>query len=236
MARLPRLVVPGLAHHVVQRAHSAQPPFVDDADRRDYLAALDEAARARGVALLAYTLLADGVHLLLVPPDPGALGAAMQALGRRYVAGFRRRHGGSGTLWDGRFRAGVCEPGAHTLDVLRLIDTLAVRRGLAPSPEMSPWSSAPHRLGRVRDRLLAEPAEVWALGNTPFEREAAYGRLLARGLDAAVEQRLERAARQGWAVGSDAFLASLAESAGRPVQPRRRGRPRHAIERPTPGG
>jgi putative transposase len=236
MARLPRLVVPGLAHHVVQRSHSGRPPFADDADRREYLDALEEATRARGVAVLAYALLDDEVHLLLVPPDPGALAAAMQAIGRRYVAAFRRRHGGSGTLWDGRFRAGVVEPGPRTLDVLRLIDTLPVRRGLAASPEAAVWSSAPHRLGRVRDRRLAEPAEVWALGNTPFEREAAYGRLLARGLDAALEQRLEHAARHGWAVGSEAFLAGLAQSAGRAVRPRGRGRPRRSAGRAAPAG
>lgn len=230
MARQPRLVVAGLAHHVVQRGHSGQPPFADDADRREYLAALDEACRARGVAVLAYALLADEVHLLLVPPDAGALAGAMQALGRRYVAAFRRRHGGSGTLWDGRFRAGVVEPGPRTLDVLRLIDALPVRRGLAASPESAAWSSAPHRLGQVRDRLLAEPPEVWTLGNTPFEREAAYRRLLERGLDPAFEQRLEHAARHGWAVGSDAFLAGLAERAGRAVRPRHRGRPRRGAE------
>lgn len=236
MARLPRLVVPGLAHHVVQRGHSGRPPFADDADRREYLGALEEATRARGVAVLAYALLADEVHLLLVPPDPGALGAAMQAIGRRYVAAFRRRHGGSGTLWDGRFRAGVVEPGPRTLDVLRLIDALPVRRGLAASAEAAAWSSAPHRLGRLRDRLLADPAEVWALGNTPFEREAAYGRLLERGLDPAVEQRLEHAARHGWAVGSEAFLAGLAETAGRAVRPRGRGRPRRDAGRAATAG
>ena len=66
------------------------------------------------VALHAYALLDDAVQLLLRPPSDAALSRMMQALGRRYVAAFNRRHGRSGTLWDGRFRAGVVQPGrAH---------------------------------------------------------------------------------------------------------------------------
>lgn len=229
MARLPRLVVPGLAHHVMQRGHSGQAVFVDAEDRRAYLATLDDAARAQGVEVLAYALLDTEVHLLLRPDKAESLAATMQAQGRRYVAAYRRRHGGSGTLWDGRFRAGVVEPGPPTLDVLRLIDGLPVRRGLATSPQAALWASAPHRLGAARDRLLTDPAEYWSLGNTPFDREAAYRALLAQGLDPAVEQRLEHAARHGWAVGSPEFLQRLAAEVGRVVRPRPRGRPVRSI-------
>lgn len=223
MARLPRLVVPGLAHHVVQRGHSGQPVFADAQDRQAYLDALEGAARSQGMEVLAYALLDSEVHLLLRPASAGALAAVMQALGRRYVAAYRRRHGGSGTLWDGRFRAGVVEAGPSTLDVLRLIDALPARRGGAASPQAG--SSAPHRLGGAHDRRLTDPPEYWALGNTPFDREAAYRALLTQGLDPAVERRLQHAARHGWAIGSAAFLKRLAANAGRPVQPRARGRP-----------
>jgi putative transposase len=217
MARLPRLVVPGQAHHLVQRGHNAQPVFIDDEDRRQYLAALRDALRAHAVVLHAYALLDDAVQLLLRPPSEAALSRMVQAVGRRYVAGFNRRHGRSGTIWEGRFRAGVVQQGEPTLQSLRMIDALSSH---------GRWSSAPHRLGLTRDALVSDPPEYWRLGNTPFEREAAYAALLAQGLDEAVVRRIEHAAANGWALGSPQFLAEMARQSGRPVRPRPRGRPR----------
>ena len=232
MARLPRLVVPGCAHLLTQRALRGQPLFVDDLDRQQYLGALNDAMRSQSVLLHAYALLDDAVLLLLRPPSEAALSRSVQALGRRYVAAFNRRHGRSGTIWDGRFRAGVVQDGAALLQALLLVDSAASRRALASSASASAWTSAPHRLGSVRDPLVVDPPEYWRLGNTPFEREAAYGRLLAQGLDAATLQRIEHAAANGWAIGSPQFLAEIAQRAGRPVRPRARGRP----PRSAPGG
>jgi len=220
-------VLSGHAHHVVQRGHNLQAVFSDEEDRQQYLAALREAARAHGVAVHAYALLDNQVQLLLTPPTEAALGRMMQALGRRYVAAFNRRHARSGTLWEGRFRAAVVQAGTHTLQSLRLIDALVARSGVAALALGGAASSAPHRLGLRRDPLLTDPPEFWQLGNTPFEREAAYGRLLEQGLDAAVQRRIEHAAGHGWAIGSEPFLAQVAQALGRAVRPRARGRPPH---------
>ena len=226
MARLPRLVVAGQAHHVLQRGHNAQPVFVDDEDRRLYLHALQEAARAQTVQVHAWALLGHEVQLLLRPGTEAALSRTMQAVGRRYGAAFNRRHGRSGTLWEGRFRAGVVQAGTHLLQCMLLIDALPARHGLAASPQASRWSSAPHRLGMRRDPLVTDPAEFWHLGNTPFEREAAYAALLAQGLDEATVRHIEHAAANGWALGAPQFLAEVAAQLGRAVRPRARGRPR----------
>lgn len=209
MARLPRLTVPGLAHHVIQPALGARPPFIDEIDRSDYLAALLEAAATHRVALHAYALAADGVQLLATPADGAGLGLTMQSLGRRYVSAYNRRHGGAGTLWAGRFRCSAIEPGAHELAALLLIDGLDA------------VTSADLRTGARRDPRVVDPPAYWALGNTPFDREAAYRRLLAQGVSAAEAQLLRRAAWGGWAVGR----VDAATSDGRPLQPRPRGRP-----------
>lgn len=226
MARLPRLVVAGQAHHVLQRGHNAQPVFVDDEDRRLYLHALQEAARAQMVQVHAWALLGHEVQLLLRPGTEAALSRTMQAVGRRYGAAFNRRHGRSGTLWEGRFRAGVVQAGTYLLQCMLLIDALPARHGLVVSPQASRWSSAPHRLGLRRDPLVTDPAEFWRLGNTPFEREAAYAALLAQGLDEAAVRHIEHAAANGWALGTPQFLAEVAAQLGRAVRPRARGRPR----------
>ena len=98
MARLPRLAVAGLPHLVALYGHNGQAVFVDDEDRRLFLAALRESALLQRVAVQAYVLLDDHVHLLLTPATAGALGALMQGLGRRYGAAFNRRHGRSEAL------------------------------------------------------------------------------------------------------------------------------------------
>jgi len=213
MSRLPRLVIPQRAHYVIQRGHSGQSVFTDDEDRRAFLAALREAAAAQRLAVHAYALLDNEVHLLATPPDRTALGRAVQALGRRYVSAYNRRHGRSGTLWDGRFRCAVVEPGAWQLAALTLIDGL-------PGT-----TSAAHRAGGGPLGFVTDPSEFWQLGNTPFEREAAYRRLLALGVAPAQAAALREAALGGWAVGSAPFLAQLAGQTGRPLRPRPRGRP-----------
>lgn len=225
MARQPRLALGGQAHLVSLYGHSGQAVFADDEDRRQFLAALREAALQHGVAVHAYVLLDDHVHLLLTPATDGALGALMQGLGRRYGAAFNRRHGRRGTLWAGRFRAAVVQAGTPLLEALLFVDHHAVRAGRVEAAGEDPWSSARQHLGLGRDLVLSACAAWWALGNTPFEREAAYGRLLAEGLPAATAARVAAAARSGRPLGDAAFLAALAQGSGRPVQPRPRGRP-----------
>jgi putative transposase len=219
MARLPRLVLAGHAHCIVQRGHSGQQVFIDDQDRTAYLHALHEAAATEKVQVHAWALLASESLLLATPGQAPALGRMVQALGRRYVSAYNRRHGRSGTLWDGRFRCAVVEPGAMRLAALRWIDGQSLETGV---------TTAVQRLGAARENWLVDPPEVWLLGNTPFEREAAYAALLAEGLPGAVSELLRCAAWGGWAAGTADFAAKVAQAAARPARPRPRGRPSRA--------
>ena len=225
MARLPRLALAGQAHLVALYGHSGQPVFLDDDDRHQFLAALRESALQQAVAVHAYVLLDTHVHLLLTPGTAPALGALMQGLGRRYVAGFNRRHGRQGTLWAGRFRATVVQAGAAVLDAMLVIDHPPVRTGAVLAAQDQAWSSARQHLGLLRDNLITEAGAWWSLGNTPFEREAAYRRLLDDGLPITRAAQLADAGRKGWPVGDSQFLTDLAQQTTRPVLPRPRGRP-----------
>ena len=225
MARLPRLAVAGQPHLVLLRGLEHQAIVRDDVDRRACLAALSEATLLHHVALHAYLLMDDRLRLLVTPPATGSLGLAVQDFGRRYVGSFNRRHGRRGTLWDGRFRATVVQPGALALQAMLFVDTEAVRAGLVDAAAQHRWSSAAHHLGRHRDPLVSTLADYWQLGNTPFERESAYARRLSEGLSEGDATRFADACCKGWAVGDVAYLARLAEAVRRPVLPRPRGRP-----------
>ena len=220
MARLPRLVVPGEAHYLILRAHGglgAAGLCADAADRSACLAALQEAAAAEQVQIHAYALLPTELQLLATPAQALGLSRLVQGLGRRYGGAYNRRHGRRGTLWDGRYRCAVVEPGTTRLNTLRLIDGLSAEPGV---------TSAEHHAGGTRSALLRDLPEIWALGNTPFEREAMLRTLLAQELPAAVAQGLRLSALGGWAAGSAAFATEVAVACARPARPRARGRPR----------
>ena len=226
MARMPRLAVAGQPHLIVQRVGAAQAAFVDDTDRRAYLDALQALASDGPVALHAYALLDDAVLLLATPRDGADLGRFMQRLNRRYVPAFHARHGGRGALWSGRFQAAALDPERYLLSCTLLIEQAPVRAGVAAAATDWPWSSAGHHVGRSAMPGIREHEAWWRLGNTPFEREARHETELQRTLRDTQVAELLGAARGGWPLGSDEFVAAVAEVARRPAQPLARGRPR----------
>jgi putative transposase len=216
MARLPRLSVGGVPHLLVQRGHNLQPVVRDAEDRSLFLSLLGEVAAAHGVAIHAYALLEQEVRLLLTPPGPTALSRMMQAFGRRYGGSFNRRHGRTGSLWEGRFRATVLEPERHLLSSMRWLEE-SEGEGIV--------SSRTHHLGEKVDPIVSDHSHFWSLGNTPFEREVAYRQLLASPLPAAEVQGLIAAVTKGWPLGSESFVAALARMTVRRLTPLPRGRP-----------
>ena len=226
MARLPRLSAGGLPHLVEQRGHNGQAIFLNGADRAAYRAGLLMAAADSGVVLHAYCLDAERVLLLATPRDSNGLSRLMQRVGRRYTGEFNRRHGRSGTVWSGRFRATVLQPENCFMAAMCHVESDAALAGDGQAAEADRISSVAHHLGLGADPLVTDHALFWALGNTPFERNAAYGLLVMQPLQPAGRRRFDDAVRKGWALGSDSFLAGLAASTSRRVRPLTAGRPR----------
>ena len=227
MARLPRLALAGELHHVLLRGHPAQAVFADPVDRDAFVEMLKLALPHVGVALHAYVLVPGEAHFLATPAQAESLGRLMQSLGRRFGAGFNRRHARQGAVWDGRFRCSVIEAARHLVEATVMLETLPVQAGLVARAQDWRWSSAPHHLGQVRDGLITEHPLHWALGNTPFDRERAHANLLERNVESAAAGRLDLAVRRSLVLGSEAFVSRVAAVTGRPLAPRARGRPRN---------
>lgn len=226
MARLPRLAAPGHVHHVLQRGNNRQPLFIDAQDCEAYQHALGVLLAVHGVALHAYVLMPNHVHLLVTPAERHSLSGLMQGLGRRYSGWFNPRHNRSGALFEGRFRSTVIESEHYLLPCVRYVEMNPLRAGLVPDLSAYRWSSYPHHVGLGSDPLITEHPLVWALGNTPFERQAAYRAYVDQGAPAQELEAIRAAVHQGWALGSPAFLAELAETTRRRTSPRRPGRPK----------
>lgn len=228
MARLPRLTLAGHLHHVIQRGNNRQPIFGDSEDFELMLTLLADNAQKYAVAVHAYVLMGNHFHLLATPSTADGLPQMMQAVGRRYVQHFNRRHARTGTLWEGRYRSTVLEPERYLLPCMVYLDLNPVRESLVAQPADYAWSSHAHWLGRRTDRLLTPHALYWALGNTPFAREAAYAALVHAGVGTQEQAALTQSVLSGWALGSPEFVDELQQRTPRRVTRGRAGRPRSA--------
>ncbi len=228
MARLPRLTLAGLPHHILQRGHNLSPIAADPADFDTLRRLLAEQALEAGVDLHAYVLMDNHFHLLATPRQDGGLARMMQGLGRRYVRYFNQRHGRSGTLWEGRYRCAVLQAESWLLPCMAYLDLNPVRSGKVERPQDWAWSSHGHYVGAVVEKMVSPHSLVWALGNTPFAREQGYAQAVERGVTVAQQQALVDSAVHGWALGDEVFLAGLQKqtprrlSRGKPGRPRRR--------------
>jgi putative transposase len=225
MARQPRLTVAGFPHHVIQRGNDRQAIVRDDADRERLLALLTEQAGIFKVAVHAYVIMDNHLHLLATPETDDGLPKFMQAVGRSYVRYFNSRHGRTGTLWEGRYRSNVIDSERYLLACMAYIDLNPVRAAMVAQPADFKWSSHRHCIGQVNDKLVTPHALFWGLGNTPFAREAAYNAQIQSGLSDLQRDQLTRSALSGWALGSPGFINELKHLTPRRLVPGKAGRP-----------
>lgn len=233
MARLPRLVVPHQPHHVIQQGIDGKSIFREESDYSVFLGWLRDASRQFKVAIHAYALLPNQVDLLVTPSEAVGLGRLMQWIGRHYVPYFNRKYGRSGTLWQGRYKATVIDAEPYFMMCSRFIELAPVRSNIVINPDEYPWSSYAHHAGIKQDPVLSDHPVYWALGNTPFDREAAYKALLEQALTAEEERMIKEATLKGWALGSEKFKTSLAKSVNRRISPVKRGRPSKQVVLPA---
>lgn len=226
MARIPRVDLPGIAQHIVQRGNDRHACFADDADFQHYRQELGEAALKHDCAVHAYVLMTNHVHLLVTPYAPGASSRMMQAIGRRYVGGFNARYARTGTLWEGRFKSALVDSERYVLACYRYIELNPVRAGMVAHPGDYRWSSHGRNANGLHDpRITPHPAYV-ALGATDSERLPAYRCLFHTALPTRDVDDLRLATRQQKTWGSERFQRQIEALANRELAIRPRGRPK----------
>ncbi|KKN50990.1 hypothetical protein LCGC14_0627190 [marine sediment metagenome] len=103
MARLPRLVLVGQAHHVIIHGNNREPIFIADEDYKFYLEKLRLACEKHQCDVHAYVLMTNYVHLLITPHKEDGIAKVMQMAGRYYVQYFNYCYRQTGTLWEDRY-------------------------------------------------------------------------------------------------------------------------------------
>jgi putative transposase len=216
MARLARVVIPGLPHHVTQRGNRREAVFFGDDDYGVYLDLIGQAARRAGTEVWAYCLMPNHVHFIMAPAHQGGLRAAFAEAHRRYTGRINARLRQTGHLWQGRFGSVVMDE-RHLLAAARYVAMNPVAAGLVAAPQDWPWSSVRAHLSGRDDGLVTTAPLLRRVGDF-----AAFlgGEGEGEGIAAEV---FERASGVGRPLGAAAWQAEIERLAGRSLAPRKRG-------------
>ena len=215
MARIARLVVPGIPHHVTQRGNRRETTFFGEADYRLYRELLATSAAKAGVEVWAYCLMPNHVHVIVTPRDVDGLRRTFGDLHRRYTGQINARNRWTGHLWQARF-ASVAMDEAHLRAAIRYVSLNPVRARLVARPEDWPWSSVGAHLQGADDALVRVAPVLQRVGPfdaflaAAFEAEAAFAPLRA-------------AETTGRPLGAAEWIRALEAEYGRPLAPRKRG-------------
>ena len=230
MPRSLRLILPGVAVHIIQRGNNRVACFRWDSDYLVYLAHLRQLSDKYGCAVHAYRLMTNHVHLLMTPSAAEACTGLMRDLGQRYVQYFNRAHERTGTLWEGRFRSCIAEAARYVLACHRYIEHNPVRAGMVDHPSGYFWSSYAVNSGMRSDPFLRPHPDVEALGVGLNNRHAAYRGLFDEHLDPVLLKSIRDATNAGYPLASDAFKANVLEPLGWKME---RGKPGPRAMSPT---
>ena len=224
MARQARIVIPGQAMHVLVRGNNRETLFHEPSDYAAYLDWLRTAAAQFSVAVHAYALMPNHVHLLLSPKESESLAKLMQSLGRRYAQFFNQKHGRTGTIWEGRYRSSLIDPD-FLLRCQRYIELNPVRSGLESRPTDCPWTSYASHVGGKAEPWLQDHPRFWGLGNTPFERQMAWANWVKEGGSYSEDRAITEALLRSKPWVSPEYAKTLFKSNLEAMQIRPRGRP-----------
>lgn len=223
MPRHARLRVAGVPFHVIQRGHNRGSCFFSEADRSKYLDELKRQAGCRGVAVHAYVLMTNHVHLLMTAPDADGIPQLMKLLGQRYVHYVNRTQRRTGTLWEGRYRSCLVDTDGYLLTCHRYIELNPVRAAMVGHPGQYRWSSYRANALGERDPLLSPHPIMESLGRDPAERQAGYRDLFRNELTPQVLEQIRVSTNGGFALGNERFQRELADRLLRRVVRKPRG-------------
>jgi len=213
MARIPRVVLPGIPHHVTQRGNRRQEVFFSPQDYQTYLDFIAEGCAEAQTHCWAYCLMPNHVHLILVPPDADGLRKTLSEAHRKYTRMINLRNQWRGHLWQERFHSFPMDE-QHLYAAVRYVELNPVRAGLVVSAENWPWSST-HAHISGDNNLLVDVSPM-------IERVGDWCSYLEQTDEVINVDTLRKHSRTGRPLGDEAFIQNAETIAGRAL---RSGRP-----------
>jgi len=215
MARIPRLVLPGVPHHVTQRGNRREKVFFQDSDYDLYLDLLAEAAQHARAQIWSYCLMPNHVHVIIVPGDEDGLRRTFGETHRRYTGYINARMRVTGHLWQGRYGS-VAMDEEHLYVALRYVALNPVRARLVKRAAQWKWSST-QALIEGKDDGVVTVAPV-------LERVPDFAAFLDEAFDEDFTYAaLRKAERIGRPIGSKQWIEDIEAKTGRVLAAQKRG-------------
>lgn len=231
MSNSRRFHLPSIPQHIVQRGNNRQACFLVEEDYTEYVGRLAAAARKFGVAIHAYALMSNHVHLLASPSSAGGIAKMMQAVGGGYVRCFNTRHHRTGTLWDGRYFSSLVGGDSYFWNCHRYIELNPVRAGMVGRPGDYRWSSHARNAHGRPDPLVSPHPAYMALGSSGDAAQRAYRQFFETMLPEETIEEIRRQLHRERAFGDEEFLARIESRTQRSPRVQRAGRRISKVEK-----
>ena len=218
MARLTRIVMPGVPHHIVQRGNRRQDVFFGDSDKDCYIEFISRACEGHGVDIWSWCVMSNHVHFIAVPEKEDSLAKCFSEAHVRYTRMINSREKWKGHLWQGRFGSSPLDE-KYLLAAVRYVERNPVRAGMVLLPWEYKYSSALYHVGEKRsdpliknDQVLQDLIDDWRtyLHNGDSEDDLT---------------RIRKEESGGRPIGSESFIEKLEKELNRSFNRKAAGRP-----------
>jgi len=219
MPRIARIVAVGLPHHITQRGNYKQNVFLDDKDRKQYLAWIQEYSQKYDLSILAYCLMQNHVHFIAVPDRENSLAKTFNSTHMRYSQYFNKKTQATGHLWQGRFYSCVLDE-PHLMAAAKYIERNPVRARVVKKPWEWKWSSALAHTNK--ERSLIRLKDLLNIIDMSYKSWSQYIDTNEGEKDS---DNIRKHTLTGRPLGSRVFIEKLEKQFGRRLLALPRGRP-----------
>lgn len=226
MARRPRVLLPDIPLHIIQRGNNRSACFYSDEDYIFYIDTLAMLAEFYGCKVHALCLMTNHVHLLLTPTCCAGAGLLMKGLGQRYVQYVNRTYQRTGTLWEGRFRSCLVQQENYVLACYRYIEMNPVRAGMVIHPGDYRWTSYRANAQGELSGFISPHAAYSELGSRSAQRAEAYRSLFNDRLSPGLIEQIRSSTNGNYVLGDQKFASEIAHALGKRVSQGVSGRPK----------
>ena len=215
MARMARIVIPNIPHHITQRGNRSQKVFFSGKDKTAYLNLLHKHAQDAGLTFWAYCLMDNHVHLIAVPEKEDSLAKGIGDTHKYYTRMVNFRENWRGYLWQGRFSSFPLDE-KYLYAAIRYVERNPVRAGIVKRPEDYEFSSAKAHVYKTNDLLLSD--------NFVIEEIKDWKEYLAEDDKDQDVKLFKKHTRVGRPLGQEGFIEKLEKMTGRTLKPQKAGR------------
>ena len=221
MPRIARIVATGFPHHITQRGNYRQNIFVDDTDREKYLSFLEIESKRYDLSVLAYCLMPNHVHCIVIPKNEDTMGNVFKYVNMKYSQYYNKKLGAGGHLFQGRFFSSVMDE-SYLLAGVRYIERNPVRAKIARKPTEFKWSSARiHASIDSNDNL-----NVMNLFKYITQTPKAWKEYIEEPDNHKELKDIREGTRRGRPIGDSGFVEKLEKKINRFLKLKPKGRPR----------